>query len=53
VDPHEALPPALLSELDEALEESSVPYFVDLVDLGRADESFRARVRREGVVWRP
>jgi uncharacterized protein len=52
VEAHEPLPPALLSDLQEALEESSIPYFVDVVDLGGTDEAFRARVKREGVAWR-
>jgi predicted nucleotidyltransferase len=52
VEPHGELPVALLSELDEMLEESTVPYFVDLVDLRSADQTFRERVKREGVAWR-
>jgi predicted nucleotidyltransferase len=35
-----------------ALEESTIPYKVDLVDLSTADEAFRAGVRKEGVsLW--
>lgn len=52
VEPHEPLPGAVLSDLGEELEESSVPYFVDLVDLRSADQAFRERVKREGVAWR-
>jgi predicted nucleotidyltransferase len=53
VEPHGELPVALLSELDEMLEESTVPYFVDVVDLRSADPAFRERVKGEGVAWRP
>jgi len=45
------LPAAVLSRLREALEESRVPYRVDLVDLAEVDASFRARALREGQVW--
>lgn len=41
----------LLAELRESLDESSIPYRVDVVDLADADAAFRERVRREGVVW--
>lgn len=45
------LPAGVLSEIREALEESTIPYQVDLVDLGHADPSLRERVLREGVPW--
>ncbi len=47
----EPLPPGLLGELREAIEESRVPYRVDLVDLGAATTAFRARVLSEAIVW--
>ena len=49
--PREPLPPGTLSTIREALEESHVPYKVDLVDLSVADPEFRKRVIEEGVVW--
>lgn len=47
----EPLPKGLLSEIREDLEESCVPYFVELVDLSETDEIFRERVQREGIRW--
>jgi hypothetical protein len=44
------LPRALLASLRDALEESRVPYRVDVVDLSEADVEFRERVRRTGRV---
>jgi len=49
--PLEPLPAGLLSAVREALEESAVPYTVDLVDLSQTDPAFRARVLEEGVLW--
>ena len=43
--------PWLLSEIRERLEESSVLYPVDLVDLSNASSSFRERVLAEGILW--
>lgn len=50
--PLRPLPPGLLGAIREALEESNVPYDVDLVDLSRAGSSLRERVEREGMLWR-
>ena len=45
------LPLGLLSRIRERLEESRVPYEVELVDLDEAPEDFARRVRQEGVLW--
>lgn len=45
------LPVGTLALIREALEESTVPYTVDLVDLRDTDAAFRARVLAEGIVW--
>ena len=52
IDPQHVLPSALLAELRERLEESEVPYDVDIVDLSKASPEIRAGVEREGLVWR-
>jgi predicted nucleotidyltransferase len=52
IEPRAPLPPRVWSELREALEESTVPYEVDLVDLSAVTPAFRDRVRRHGRVWR-
>lgn len=49
--PSAPLPEGLLAEIREDLEESRVPYRVELVDLSATDRTFRDRVRREGVLW--
>jgi predicted nucleotidyltransferase len=52
IDPLRVLPSALLSELRERLEESEVPYDVDIVDLSAASPEIRASVEREGLLWK-
>ena len=49
--PLSPLPAGILSELREALEESTIPYDVDIIDLSTVDESFRSKVLSEGVAW--
>ena len=51
VDAGGRLPPGLRADLEEALEESTIPYHVDLMDLADADEALRASILREGVRW--
>jgi predicted nucleotidyltransferase len=50
--PRGELPFGFLAKLDADIEESLVPYDVDLVDLRRADPELIEEVRREGVKWR-
>lgn len=45
------LPRGLLARLRERLEESHVPYHVDVVDLTKAMSELRRRVLAEGVLW--
>ena len=51
IESAEPLPRALLASLREALEESTIPNRVDVVDLAETDTAFRDRVRREGIRW--
>ena len=50
--PRDDLPSGFFGELDADIEESTIPYDVDLVDLRRADAAPVDEVRREGVKWR-
>ena len=47
-----SFPSASFGELEADIEESTIPYDVDLVDLRHADPALVAAVRREGVKWR-
>jgi predicted nucleotidyltransferase len=49
--PTEPLPPELLLELADKLDQSEVLYPVDLVDLSTAPASLRDRVLAEGILW--
>ncbi len=49
--PHSDLAPDFFSELAERIDESEIPYDVDLVDLRRAPATLVDEVRREGVKW--
>lgn len=51
IDARSPLPTGLLAAVSEELEESHVPYRVDLVDLAHTDSAFRERVLRTGRLW--
>jgi uncharacterized protein len=50
--PRDELSSGFLSELAERIEQSSIPYDVDVVDLRHAAPTLIDEVRREGVKWR-
>jgi predicted nucleotidyltransferase len=50
--PHDELPSGFFSDLAESVEESSIPYDVDIVDLRSAAPTLIDEVRHEGVKWK-
>lgn len=51
IEAHTPLPPGTLVRLRERLEESHVPYRVEVVDLDDVDPTFRRRILAESVRW--
>lgn len=51
--PARPLRPGLLARLRAELEDSSIPYTVDVVDLSETDSSFREKVLQDAVRWTP
>jgi len=49
--PTGSLPDGVLSEIREELENSRVPYRVELIDLAKASPRFAAHVQRVGIPW--
>lgn len=41
-----------LSRLRDLLEESTIPYRVEIVDLGQVSESFKAEILKDGIIWK-
>jgi hypothetical protein len=52
IEPLEPLPAGFFSDLRETLEESTIPYEVDVVDLREAGNDLRQRVLAEGITWK-
>jgi len=51
IAPRAPLPTGTLARLRERLEESHVPYVVEVVDITETDVAFRERVTAEGRRW--
>lgn len=49
---HDELPHGFFGELQADIEDSTIPYDVDLVDLRHAAPALIEEVRREGIPWR-
>lgn len=50
--PREDLSPRFFADLAERIEESTIPYNVDLVDLRDVSLAFRDEVQKSGIKWR-
>jgi hypothetical protein len=50
--PRDELPTGFFAALEEAIEESTIPYNVDIVDLRKVDPAWLDAIQREGVQWR-
>ncbi|HVH74194.1 MAG TPA: nucleotidyltransferase domain-containing protein [Stellaceae bacterium] len=50
--PREEFSSSFFAVLADEIEESTIPYNVDLVDLRRADPALVEEVQREGLKWR-
>lgn len=38
--------------LKEKFEESTIPLFIDIVDINSADEKIKNEIKRDGIVWK-
>lgn len=46
------VPMELITRLRDALEESIVPYRIDVVDMTEATQELINKVRKEGILWK-
>jgi len=52
LDGKEAIDHTLIIRLKEKLEESTIPYKVDIIDLSLVTDTFRKQVLKTGTVWK-
>ena len=51
LDNGQAIPGYVLLEIKDAVEQSNVPFFVDIVDLHSTSDSLKKEIQRDGVSW--
>lgn len=51
IEPLRDFPAGLLASLRERLEESSIPFPIDVVDLSLASAAFHEQVKKDGKLW--
>lgn len=51
IDSNKPLPKHFIALLKDQLEESTVPYEVDLVDMQNCQKDLRANILKEGILW--
>ncbi|WP_077624205.1 nucleotidyltransferase family protein [Sediminibacillus massiliensis] len=52
IESHSPISPFKWNKLIEQIEESTIPYKVDVVDLHEAKESLVQQVKKEGILWK-
>ena len=52
IDPRPGFPQDLIGEIRYALEDSTIPYKVDVADLSMSGAEFRERVMKSAVAWK-
>lgn len=50
--PHNGFPESKLALLREKIEDSSVPYKVDIVNLSETSQNFRKEILKDAVIWK-
>ncbi|MDQ0253419.1 putative nucleotidyltransferase [Evansella vedderi] len=48
----EPITPNKWQELSERVEESTIPYHVDIIDLNTASSSLEKNIKKEGIIWK-
>jgi len=46
------LPAHFITHLKEKIEDSTIPYTVDIIDLADVDETFRKKILAEAIEWK-
>jgi len=51
LDDNKPIDPNIMYKIKEKIEESTIPLFVDLVDMHNADEAIKKEIENEGILW--
>lgn len=51
LDVGSTIPVAVIGMIQEAIEESQIPFFVDVVDFHAVSHEMREQIRKDGILW--
>ncbi len=51
IDAKQLLGIGIIGNIKEEIEESTIPYFVDIVDLNNVDEAMKEEILKDGILW--
>jgi len=52
IDCGNEISPQIMGLIKESIEESVIPYFVDVVDFNVADEELKKQIIKHGILWK-
>lgn len=52
IDCGDEISPKIMGLIKEDIEESTIPYFVDVVDFNVADEELKKQIIKHGILWK-
>ncbi len=52
IDNKTKIEPYILSQIKEALEESVIPFTIDVVDLNNISNNFKEQILKERIIWK-
>ena len=51
IDAKQILGIGVIGNIKEEIEESTIPYFVDIVDLNNVDVAMKEEILKDGILW--
>lgn len=52
LDNHTPIPLSLIAQIEDALEETTIPVFIDLIDIQTASDDLKKEIKKEGIIWK-
>lgn len=50
--PLEEIPNQVFVDLRNKIEESTIPYVVDIIDMSKIDNTLKSQIEKDGIVWK-
>jgi predicted nucleotidyltransferase len=51
IDAHQVLDSGVIGNIKEEIEESTIPYFVDVIDFNDVSADMKEEILKDGIIW--